>query len=92
MSAATVNDLVFGVSSDAARRMSAAIGRPVQTVVIAIDVCGERNNIAVGAHNLPRDVLIAVLEGAFKAMRDGNCTTQVRVDGEVVARYEGKPS
>jgi hypothetical protein len=92
MTAVTVKDLAPGTACIAGQQLTQATGRPVQVVLIAIDLCAERDDVAVGAFNLPREALILVLEGALGAIRTGNCTTQVQVNGEVLAEYEGKPS
>lgn len=88
----TVRDLVPGMAIIAGNRLSSAIGRPVQVVMVAIDLCGDANDIAIGAFNLTRENLILALEGVLGAVRNGQCTTQVQVNGEVLAEYEGKPS
>ena len=92
MSAVTVKDLVPGMAIIAGNQLSKATGRPVQVVLVAVDLCGGVDDIAVGAFNLTRENLILALEGVLGAMHSGQCTTQVQVNGEVLAEYEGKPS
>lgn len=92
MTAVTVKDLVPGMAAIAGNQLSIATGRPVQVVLVAVDLCGDVDDIAVGAFNLTRENLILALEGVLGAVRNGQCTTQVQVNGEVLAEYEGKPS
>jgi hypothetical protein len=67
MSAVTVKDLVPGMAIIAGNQLSNSTGRPVQVVMVAIDLCGDANDIAIGAFNLTRENLILALEGVLGA-------------------------
>lgn len=76
----------------AALSLRKLVGRPICSVMIAIDPDSDDLDIAVDSINLDQDDLVRLLFGVLSNIADGNTATTLRKNGEVVARYEGKPS
>lgn len=81
------------LASSLGRSLCEATGHDVRAVTIAIDADSEgAPDIVLAVHNLQPSTLLLLIGVVQAMLLRGQAEVVVRSDGEVVARYEGKPS
>lgn len=81
------------LASSLGRSLCEATGHDVRAVTIAIDADSEgAPDIVLAVHNLQPSTLLLLIGVVQAMLLRGQAEVVVRSDGEVIARYEGKPS
>ncbi len=85
-------DILPDLSTQLGQSLCAKTGRDIRLVSIALDASSGDIDLAVGAFNIDQELLLMMLAATLGQIQAGNAVTSVRIYGEEVARYEGKPS